>query len=154
MHHRIALRARANQHYVYSGRSVLVTNLDGAVTGSGTEGFYFANTRLLSRDELTADGQSLAPVAASPVSGAGFLGYAEVPASASVPQGAVYVATQRAVADGMRTVLRIENYNPHTHASLSRCISPPTSRTPTRPNRARGSKLRRSTPSGVSRAGN
>ncbi len=119
MHHRIALRARANQHYVYSGRSVLVTNLDGAVTGSGTEGFYFANTRLLSHDELTADGQPLTPVAASPVSGAGFLAYAEVPAGPNVPRGAVYVAVLRAVDDGMRTVLRIENYKPHTQARFN-----------------------------------
>jgi glycogen debranching enzyme len=119
MHHRIALRARANQHYVYSGRSVLVTNLDGAVTGSGTEGFYFANTRLLSRDELTADGRPLTPVAATPVSGAGFLAYAEVPAGPNIPQAAVYIAVQRAVDDGMRTVLRIENYTPHTPARFN-----------------------------------
>lgn len=59
------------------------------------------------------------PVAASPVSGTGFLGYAEVLASASAPQGTVYVATQRAVADGMWTVLRIENYKPHTHARFA-----------------------------------
>src|SRR4051794_30512188 len=100
MSHRIALRARGNQHYAYSGRSVLVTNRDGTITGNGTEGFYFANTRLLSRDELTADGRPLTPVVASPVSGASFLAYAEVPAGANIPPGGVYVAVTRAVADG------------------------------------------------------
>lgn len=107
---RIALRARANQYYAYSGRSLLVTNLDGAVTGGGSEGFYHENTRLLSRVRLTADGRPLTPVVFSPVGGAGLLGYLEAPAGPHVPAQSVYVEVACAVGDGLRVVLRVENY--------------------------------------------
>jgi hypothetical protein len=36
---RVELRARADQHVAYGGRSLLVTNLAGEVAGRGTEGF-------------------------------------------------------------------------------------------------------------------
>ncbi len=39
MAHRIEPRARTDQHFACSGRSLLVTDLEGRVTGSGTEGF-------------------------------------------------------------------------------------------------------------------
>src|SRR5437764_14231146 len=110
MAHRIELRARAGEHYAYSGRSVLVTDLAGNVTGRGTEGFYVENTRLLSREEFTIDGKSLRPVAVSPVGGAGLFAYAEAPPGPTIPQGCVYVEIARVVAEGMRTVLRVENY--------------------------------------------
>src|SRR5215210_8750654 len=108
--HRIALRARGTRHYAYSGRSLLVTNPDGAVTGSGDEGFYFENTRLLSRDEWTVDGRPLKPAGVSPVGGAGFLAYAEAPERPGVPAQAVYLEIARFVDEGMRTVLRVRNY--------------------------------------------
>ncbi len=38
------LRARADQRFVYSGYSLLVTDAHGAVTGEDTEGFYVENT--------------------------------------------------------------------------------------------------------------
>ena len=111
MAHRIELRARAGQHFVYGGRALLVTNLDGWVTGRGIEGFYVEETRLLSRDELAAGGQPLKLVAASPVGGDGFLAHAEVPHLPNVPGQAVYVAVARRVGEGMREELRVENYH-------------------------------------------
>lgn len=106
---RIALRARANQFFVYSGRSLLVTNLDGDVPRSGTNGFYCENTRLLSRSELTANGYRLEPVAASPVGSAGMLAYQQVPEAAGVPAHAVTVEIAYFLGGGLRTVLRVEN---------------------------------------------
>src|SRR4051812_47222931 len=123
MFHRIALRARPHQHFVYSGRSVLVTNVDGNITGSGTEGFVFANTRVLSREVMTANGTPLNAVVASPVGGAAFLAYAEVPAMPGVPKESVYIATSRFVDDGMRTVLRAENYATHETARFDLAIA-------------------------------
>ena len=79
MAHRIELRARADQHFTYGGRSLLVTALDGRVGDRGLEGFYADETRLLCRFDLSADGVPLAPVAASPVGGPRFLAYAEIP---------------------------------------------------------------------------
>src|SRR5947209_20258401 len=116
MAHRIELRARAGEHYAYSGRSVLVTDLAGNVTGSGTEGFYVENTRLLCREEVTIDGKSLRPVAVSPVGGAGFFAYAEALPGPTIPKESVYVEIARIVAEGMRTVLRVENYSLHETA--------------------------------------
>ncbi len=107
---RIGLRARADRHFTYSGRSVLVTNLDGNLTGSGTEGFYVEDTRLLSRDEWTANGESLLSIAVSPVEGDAFLAYLEVPQGGSVSKNSVYVTIARFVGEAMRTELRIENY--------------------------------------------
>ena len=109
--HRLALRARGSQHYAYSGRSLLVTNPDGAVTGGGEEGFYVENTRLLSREEFTVDGRSLTPAGVSPVGGAGFLAYFEIPEGPGVPAQAVYLELARFVDEGMRTVVRLRNYS-------------------------------------------
>ena len=111
MAHRIALRARANQHFIYSGQSVLVTNLDGVVTGRGTEGFYVENTRLLCRDELTVNDLPLMTVSASPVGADRLLLYAEAPEGERVPRQSVYVETTRIVGSGMRTTHRFENYH-------------------------------------------
>ncbi len=106
---RIALRARANQYFVYSGRSLLVTNLDGDVTRNGTNGFYHENTRLLSRYELTANGYRLKPIVASPIGGAGMLAYQQVPDEVGVPERSISVEIANFLGGGLRTVLRVEN---------------------------------------------
>src|SRR3954451_6186928 len=91
MSHRLALRARANQHFAYSGRSVLVADLAGRVTGEGSEGFYVENTRLLARHGLTVAARPREPVAASAVGGSALLAYAQVPEGPTVPRGAVAI---------------------------------------------------------------
>lgn len=109
MVHHLELRARASQFFTYSGQSLLVTNLDGNVTTGGTEGFYFENTRLLSQFDLTANGCPLTPIVASPVGGAALLAYQEVPEEANVPPGTINVQLAYFLADGMRSLLRLEN---------------------------------------------
>jgi glycogen debranching enzyme len=116
------LRTRANQRFAYSGRSLLITNIDGGVTGQEAEGFYVEDTRLLSRDELTADGVRLTPFVAAPAGGDGFLAYAVVPESASVPARSVYVEVARAVGAGLRTELRVENYHSRDAARFELAI--------------------------------
>ena len=106
MGHCIELRARAGQYFSYSGRSLLVINLAGDVP---TSGYYFENTRLLSRFELTANGYRLRPIAASPVDGIAFLAYQEVPKEAGVPERAIHVQIAHFLGGGLRTLLRIEN---------------------------------------------
>jgi len=106
------LRARADQRFVYSGYSLLVTNAHGAVTGEGTEGFYVENTRLLHRHELTVDTKPLVAFAASATSRHGFLAYAELPAGAHVPERSIYLEISSAVSDeGLRTCIRARNYS-------------------------------------------
>src|SRR5688572_12315950 len=100
MAHRIELKARGNQHYLFSGQSILVTNLDGWVTGLATEGFYYKNTRLLCRDEVMVDGQRLKPASVSPVGADRFLAYYEAEESPAVPGGTIYLEVRRSIADG------------------------------------------------------
>ncbi len=118
---RMQLRARADQHHAYSGRTVLITGLDGSITG-GSEGLYVEDTRLLAREHWTINGQSLKPAGASPVEGDSFLAYAEVPKGAGVPQSAVYVELARFVGEGMRTEFRITNYSVEEVARLDLAI--------------------------------
>jgi len=106
------LRARADQRVVYSGYSLLVTDAHGTVTGKDTEGFYVENTRLLSRQVLTIDGEALVPFAASATSRHGFLAYAEVPGAPQVPETSVYLEIGTTVSDqGLRTLIRAQNYS-------------------------------------------
>src|SRR5687767_7184353 len=118
MAHRIELRARPHQHFAYSGRALLVTNLDGWVTNRGTEGFYADETRLLARDEIVADGRPLKSVAASPSGGDAYLAYAEVEASPTVPATSIYVEVARRLGEGMREEIRIENRHLRDSASF------------------------------------
>lgn len=111
MSHRVQLRARSNQHFVYSGRSGLVTNLDGLVTGCGTEGFYAENTRVLSRLVLSAGGQPLTAVAASPVGGSRLLGYYEARVADGIPKEAVYFTLDWRLEESLRLAVRVENYS-------------------------------------------
>jgi len=111
MTHRISMRARGNQLFVYSGQSVLITNLDGTVMGDENQGFYVENTRLLSRDYLTANGQPLRTFASSPVHGHGMLTYTEVTKGPGIPGQSVYIEITRLVDEGMRTTVRVTNYS-------------------------------------------
>lgn len=113
MDSRIVLRSRANHLFTYSGRSVLVTDLDGVISGKGTEGFYVDDTRLVSHFELLADGHRLTPIVASPVDGNSFLAYLHVPPEAGVPKEGVYLTMGHFIDGGMRTTLRIENFHAH-----------------------------------------
>src|SRR5919106_316547 len=65
--HRVKLRARREQLFTYSGRSVLVTDLAGQLSRQDPHGLYVDNTRVLSCLETTIDGHSPNPIAASPV---------------------------------------------------------------------------------------
>jgi len=115
------LRARAGQRFVYSGYSLLVTDAHGSITGKDTEGFYIENTRLLSRQVLTIDGEALVPFAASATSRHGFLAYAEVPGGPEVPETSVYLEIGTTVNDqGLRTLIRAQNYTFGDGASVAR----------------------------------
>lgn len=113
MSYRIALRSRPDQHFAYSGRSVLVTGLDGQVR-AGRHGLFVDNTRVISRAEFLADGGPLGSIAASPVGGDALLAYFAVPDSGGVPKDAVYLEIATFVGEGMRNRLRVHNYSGQT----------------------------------------
>jgi glycogen debranching enzyme len=108
--HRINLRARGAHHFTYSGRCVLVTDLDGRIGEEDPLGLYVDNTRVLSRFEVIVNGKKPRPISASPVGGDAFLAYEEVPEAEGIPREAVYLETARFVGDGMRTVLRLRSF--------------------------------------------
>jgi glycogen debranching enzyme len=108
--HRIQLRARDQQHFAYSGRCVLVTDLAGCVPAGDRYGLFVDNTRVLSRLEWTAGGKHLRPIAASPVGGDGFLSYEELPEGPGIDKESCYLETSRFIGEGMRVVLRFHNY--------------------------------------------
>lgn len=60
------LRARPGAHHVFRDQSQLVTRPDGSVQDDGLDGFYYANTRMLSRFVLTVNGHPLLPVQVHP----------------------------------------------------------------------------------------
>jgi YD repeat-containing protein len=111
MSHRVQLRARAGQHFVYWGRSSLVTDLEGLVRGRGIEGYYAENTRLLSRLSLCAAGRVPRAVAVSPVGGNRLLSYYEVDPGEGVPEASVYITLDVEVTSLLAIRLRIDNYS-------------------------------------------
>lgn len=110
MAHRIQLRARREQLFTYSGRSVLVTDLAGQLTGHDPHGLYVDNTRVLSCLETTVDGHSANPIAASPVGADALLAYQSLPAGDGVPEESVYLEAIHFVGEGMRSTLRLVSF--------------------------------------------
>lgn len=108
---RTQLRARPGELIVYSGRSLLVTDVRGQIYGESCQGFFFENTRLLSRMELRASGQPLVSSGVSSVDAAGFLGYFYVNQASGVPEGSVYLRDARTIGEGMRVELEAANYS-------------------------------------------
>jgi glycogen debranching enzyme len=115
----VELRTRPMQRFAYRHRSLLVTNPLGLVTGERVEGFYFHNTRLLSRLVWTVNGKEVTPFATSQVGHDAMLGYAEVPDSDELRQSEPFsevtsghLELSAFVSDGLR--LRVEVVN-HAH---------------------------------------
>ncbi|HEY7463407.1 MAG TPA: glycogen debranching N-terminal domain-containing protein [Candidatus Limnocylindria bacterium] len=123
MSHRIQLRARAGQLFAYSGRSLLVTNLEGELPPEDPYGLFVENARHLSGLEVRANGSRPKPISASAVGGDALLAYAEIPAGGGVPKESVYLETLHFVGDGLRTLLRVTSFAPK-RARLTLTLAP------------------------------
>ena len=66
MNEAMGLRARAGAHHLFRDQSLAILTLDGEAPGEGSAGFYYANTRLLSRFALRVNGRPLYPVQVHP----------------------------------------------------------------------------------------
>ena len=62
----MGLRARSGVHQLFRDQSLLIVTSDGEVPGEGLDGFYYANTRLLSRFALRVNGEAPYPVQVHP----------------------------------------------------------------------------------------
>lgn len=114
----MALQTRPNQRVSYQGSSLLVTGPLGAVRGVGAEGFYFHNTRLLSRLEWSIDGCLLEPFALDRVAANTSLSYIQVPEPAELRKAGIYTEVSSAhlelstfLGDGLRMRSRLVNHS-------------------------------------------
>lgn len=118
MPHRITLRGRPGQLYLYSGRTVLITNLEGEVRGAMSEGLHVDNTRVVAEDWLSVFDEPLDRVAVSPVGADALLAYYEVPQHEGIPERTVLVELARFVGEGLVTRVRVTNYAVNGSVSL------------------------------------
>lgn len=117
------LRPRASEYHAWAGRSVLVTNLEGLIEGTGCQGYYYENTRLLSCFRLTADGRPLSPIIASPVQHTGLLAYHEIPThDEQRRERKLYVSTGYTLGAGLRIGITAENCGYSTTYHLRLCL--------------------------------
>ncbi|WP_246633517.1 amylo-alpha-1,6-glucosidase [Pseudonocardia nigra] len=107
----VNLRTRPEALFAYSGRSLLVTDVHGALTGNQSEGFWFENTRLLSRWEVRSDGQPVTGFCASPVDRHTHLAYLRLPPGPDVPEQGAYLQVAHFLDEGLRTRIRLLNYS-------------------------------------------
>lgn len=105
------IRVRPDLHYLTSGWSMLVTDLHGRVPDTGWPGFYVANTRMLSQEEITVDGRAPAPFSTGTVGSHAQLSYAEVIDGEPLPSRGTYLITRRFVGPGLRTRLTVARYS-------------------------------------------
>ena len=105
---------------------MLVTDLQGRFDDADAKtGLFVDNTRVVSCEELTVDGQKPQPIVASPVGGDALMAYemmapngadpgaveAGPAAAGGTAAGAMYLEITRFVGDGMRTIYRFRSHS-------------------------------------------
>jgi glycogen debranching enzyme len=104
------VRVRPSTLYVASGWSTLVTDVHGFIRGDDPQGFFFNNTRFLSRERLTVDGREPVTFSTGNVGANGQLSYAEIAGGEELPSPAAYLFTRRFVSAGLRTRFELRAY--------------------------------------------
>jgi len=103
------LRVRPDLLYVASGWSTLVTDVRGRITG-GSHGFFARNTRVVSRERVTVDGQEPVAFSTANVGAHAQLSYAEIGDGETLPSEALYLTLERFVGVGLRSRLGVHSY--------------------------------------------
>lgn len=106
---RIQLRARADLHFAFSGRTLLATDAHGVIGAHPQTGLFVDNARYLSAEAWLVDGRAPEPISASPVGAGAYLAYHRA-ALANDPQRPVFVEVARFVGEGMRTLVTLRNH--------------------------------------------
>jgi glycogen debranching enzyme len=104
------LRVRPELLYVASGWSTLVTDVHGRITGTGAQGFFARNTRMLSRERISVDGREPVPFSTANVGAYGQLSYAELGDGEVLPSQALYLTIERFLGTGLRSRLGVHSY--------------------------------------------
>jgi glycogen debranching enzyme len=105
----VQLETRPDAHFVYSGKALMITDRSGWAS-KGEEGYYFENTRFLSRDELEVTGEPLKPTGVSRVGHDALLGHYLASREGPKHSRPLYVTVERFVGEGLATTLRVSNY--------------------------------------------
>lgn len=104
------LRIRPDLLYVASGWSLLVTDVHGRVTGTGPQGFFARNTRVLSRERLIVDGQEPISFSTANLGAHAQLSYCELAEGETLPSQALYLTVERFVGQGLRSRLGVHSW--------------------------------------------
>ncbi|MDO3705012.1 glycogen debranching N-terminal domain-containing protein [Micromonospora sp. C28SCA-DRY-2] len=104
------LRVRPDLLYLASGWSTLVTDVRGRIRGTGPQGFFARNTRVLSLERITVDGREPVPFSTANVRGHAQLSYAELGDGETLPARVAYLLVERFVGEGLRTRLTVASY--------------------------------------------
>jgi glycogen debranching enzyme len=96
--------------YVANGWSTLVTDSHGRICGTGPQGFYAHNTRVLHRERITVDGREPVAFSTACVGAHAQLSYAELRGGETLPSEALYLTVERFVGPGLRSRLTVHSW--------------------------------------------
>ncbi|GAB3043354.1 glycogen debranching N-terminal domain-containing protein [Parafrigoribacterium mesophilum] len=105
------VRVRPDLLYVSSGWNVLITDVHGRVAGIGSQGFYAKNTRVLTRERITVDGEEPQAFTTAKVGAHALMSYAKLVDGETLPRRGVYLLVERFVGEGLRTRLTVQSYS-------------------------------------------
>ena len=105
------VRVRQDLLYVSSGWNVLITDVHGRVAGVGSQGFYAKNTRVLSRERVTVDGEEPQAFTTAKVGTHALMSYAKLVDGETLPRRGVYLLVERFVGEGLRTRLTVQSFS-------------------------------------------
>jgi glycogen debranching enzyme len=102
-------------HVIFGGYTVLVAGADGMIDGTGREGLYDQDTRVLSRWQLALDGERPGYVSSCAGETDRWSGHLRVvhrgdPVGPALPQDTVEVWVSRRVGRGLEEHLQVENH--------------------------------------------
>jgi glycogen debranching enzyme len=104
------LRVRPELRYIANGWSTLVTDSRGLIRGTGPQGFFARNTRVLNCERITVDGREPEPFSSACVGAYAQLSYAELRGGETLPSEALYLTIERFVASGLRSRLTVHSW--------------------------------------------
>jgi glycogen debranching enzyme len=105
------VRVRPDLLYVSSGWNVLITDVHGRVAGIGSQGFYARNTRVLTLERITVNGQEPYSFTTAKVGAHALLSYAKLVDGETLPRRGVYLTVERFVGEGLRTRLTVRSFS-------------------------------------------
>jgi glycogen debranching enzyme len=105
------LRVRPELLYVASGWNLLLTDVHGRITGRDPQGFFVRNTRVLSREHITVDGQEPVSFSTANVGAHAQLSYCELAEGETLPSEALYLTVERFVGEGLRSRLGVHSWS-------------------------------------------